>query len=126
MSVEKIQNENKAAESEKEELPLPWKQIQGAIWLIGLAILFWKGWWWPGILILLGVSGLFQGIVQLYLSRQKEQDKKLEQEKSLAAERGKWLPATCPKCGGPISGANVNWSGPDTGDCPYCHANLKP
>ncbi len=29
------------------ELPLPWKQVQSAIWLIGLAILFWQGWIWP-------------------------------------------------------------------------------
>jgi hypothetical protein len=36
----------------KTRLVGPWRNIHGAIWLIGLAILFWKGWWWPGILIL--------------------------------------------------------------------------
>jgi hypothetical protein len=126
MAAENTQNETEIKQNQKDELPLPWKQIQGAFWLIGLAILFWKGWWWPGILVLVAVSGLFQGIVQLYLSHQKEQNEKTERDLLLAGQRGKWLPATCPKCGGPISVTTVNWTGPETGDCPYCHANLKP
>ena len=109
----------------EEELPVSWQKIQGAIWLLGLAILFWQNLFWPGILVLLGISGLTQGVIQLYLSRQNEQKEKNRQETLLAEERGKWLPATCPKCGGPISVATVQWTGPDTASCPYCQANLK-
>ena len=75
--------------NEETVLPLPWQRIQGAIWLLGLVLLAWQGWWWPGILVLLAVSGLFQGIVQLYLSRG-------EAGRELVQERAKWLPATCP------------------------------
>lgn len=107
-----------------------WKQIQGAIWLIGLAILAWKGWWFPGILVLIAISGLFQGAVTLYLkSREQAQAQAVQQaaqQDTLAQERAKWLPSVCPNCGGPISVATVHWTGPSTADCPYCKANLKP
>ena len=109
----------------EQELPVPWQKIQSAIWLVGLAILFWQDWFWPGILVLLGISGLTQGLIQLYLSRQNEQKEKNLQETLLTEERGKWLPATCPKCGGPISVAAVQWTGRDTASCSYCQANLK-
>ena len=56
----------------KEKLSGPWKQIQGAIWLIGLAILFWKGWWWPGILVLVAISGLFEAFVRLVIKPQSQ------------------------------------------------------
>lgn len=34
--------------------------VQAAIWLIGIGILWWTDLWWPGILILVGVSMLTQ------------------------------------------------------------------
>lgn len=30
-------------------------EIMGALWMIGMGLLFITGWWWPGILILMGV-----------------------------------------------------------------------
>jgi hypothetical protein len=117
-------------ESEKnkpeEELPLPWKKIQSAIWLIGLAILFWQGWIWPGILVLVAVSGLFQAGVQFYLSKQAEQHVQTEQDAHLYEQRASWLPGVCPTCGAPINVSTVHWTGPATASCPYCSANLKP
>lgn len=100
------------------ELPLPWQRIQGAIWLLGLAVLFWQGWWWPGILVLAAISGLTQGLIQLYLQRQQERQ-------ALTVQRANWLPSKCPNCGAPISVAAVNWTGPDTADCPYCNTHLR-
>src|SRR5512140_2829695 len=38
----------------------PWSGIQSGVWMIGLAILFFTGLWWPGILILMGVSMVLQ------------------------------------------------------------------
>jgi hypothetical protein len=58
---------------EEPKLPLPWEQIQSAIWLIGLAILFWQGWFWPGILVLTAISGVSQALMQWTVQRQKEQ-----------------------------------------------------
>ena len=39
----------------------PWRSFHNAFWLIGLAILFFWGHWWPGILILVGLSILLEG-----------------------------------------------------------------
>jgi hypothetical protein len=44
----------------------PWRSIHGAIWMIGLAILFWKGWWWPGILILVAISSIAEALIRQY------------------------------------------------------------
>lgn len=39
-----------------------WNGMTGGIWLIGLALLFMTGRWWPGILVLIGVSSLISGL----------------------------------------------------------------
>src|SRR5512138_1542202 len=39
-----------------------WQGIQSGIWLIGLAILFFTGLWWPGILVLMGISMVLQWV----------------------------------------------------------------
>jgi hypothetical protein len=111
---------------DKEELPVPWQRIQSAIWLVGLAILFWQGWIWPGILVLLAISAIFQAGVQMYLSRQAEAENQAASVQQQIAERANWLPDTCPKCGAPISVQTVQWTGANTADCPYCKANLRP
>ena len=115
------ENNTKAQDTsaEEPELPLPWKQIQSAIWLIGLAILFWQGWIWPGILALIAISGVSQALMQWYIKRQEEQ-------RQATQRRSEWLPSKCPNCGGPLSVDTVHWTGPDTADCPYCTAHLRP
>jgi hypothetical protein len=39
-----------------------WLGFQSAFWLIGLALLFASGYFWPGILILVGLSVLLGGL----------------------------------------------------------------
>jgi hypothetical protein len=112
----------KATES---ELPPSWKQIQTAVWLIGLAILAWQDWWWPGILVLLAISGLVQASIQMYISNQGKTQQEVSEANNLAKERAEWLPSICPNCGAPLSVSTVNWTGVATADCPYCKANLK-
>lgn len=112
-------------DTQEDELPVPWQRIQGAIWLLGLAVIAWQGWWWPGMLALIAISGLTQAGIQLYLGRKEEQQQSLEQQALLERERAQWLPDVCPNCGGPLSVSTVNWTGPATADCPYCKANLK-
>ncbi len=119
-------DEKQAAESasknnKERELPEHWKQLQTAIWLIGLAILFWQGWIWPGILVLVAISGVSQAVMGWYVDRQEE-----EKQAAAALEtRKEWLPAKCPNCGGPLSADTVKWTGPSTADCPYCSSNLR-
>ena len=119
MTAEQTPPKEKAHKSEEVMLPPPWRRIQLAIWLLGLAILALLDWWWPGILVLLAISLLAQGSIQVYTTRKTE-------AKELAEHRAEWLPSLCPSCGGPLSVATVNWTGPNTADCPYCKANLKP
>jgi hypothetical protein len=125
MSQEPDLSKQKPDNAAEPELPATWKQIQSAIWLIGLAILAWQNWWWPGILVLVGISGLVQAGIQMYLSRQSETQQEASQAKDLAKERGEWLPSICPTCGAPLSVSTVRWTSAATADCPYCKANLK-
>jgi len=39
-----------------------WGGIMGGIWLIGIAVLAVTGRWWPGILVLIGISALVGGL----------------------------------------------------------------
>jgi hypothetical protein len=38
--------------------------ITGAVWLFGLAALFYTGDWWPGILFVVGISAIVEGLIQ--------------------------------------------------------------
>jgi hypothetical protein len=130
----------------------PWRSIHGAVWLIGLAILFWKGWWWPGILVLIAISGVVEAVFRSTIpgavteiepdslpqgdavsdisSSAPESVKPVAQttvDANVAANgvhRSDLLPSTCPTCGAPVSGDAVRWTGPRSADCPYCGANL--
>lgn len=46
-------------------------------------------------------------------------------EKTAQAPRTEWLPATCPRCGAPVSAATVLWTSRNTADCAYCGTNLE-
>jgi hypothetical protein len=107
------------------DLPMPLRSIHAAIWLVGLAILAWQNWWWPGILVLIAISGLAQALMQGYASRNKREIFQQEEAFQLDQERAAWLPSVCPNCGGPISVSTAHWTGDHTADCPYCKANLK-
>ncbi len=112
-------------ETKENELPAPWNKIQGALWLLGLALIAWKGWWWPGMLVLIAISGLIQAAIRTYLSSisTKQQDEVKQAE--IDRDRAQWLPDICPRCGAPLSVSTVRWTGSDTVDCPYCSANLR-
>lgn len=123
----------------KNEIKLkgPWKNVQTGIWLIGLGVLFYFNWFWPGILVLIGISMLSQALIQALAPDAVESEE--PEEPPIPFEPGpqppavapaeashptQRLPADCPKCGAPIRGIEVNWTGPTSADCPYCGANL--
>jgi hypothetical protein len=128
----------------KIEIVGPWKSIQTAIWLIGLAIIAWQDWWWPGILVLLAISALTQAAIQKFApsavqevaDEQDKLEKRPEPETAVttpkpvqttpsqAVHPTHRLPSECPKCSGPIRGVEVRWTGDLSADCPYCGANL--
>jgi hypothetical protein len=127
-----------------------WGPFHGAFWWIGLAVLFYTGDWWPGILILMGLSMLFGGIFhegkkdrtrdwQEWSKDWQEPPARPHHEPSppVASPAPKpapavsvyqfhpadALPATCSQCGGPIRSYEVKWKG-DRAACPYCGSNL--
>ncbi len=134
-------------QEKKRRLVEPWRRLHGAVWLIGLAILFWQGWFWPGILVLIALSGALEGILMLLAPKAFEEEPLPPAPAPAAAappapapsapappppapapvvsdHRLELLPSVCPKCGGPIRGHEVKWTGPQSADCPYCGANL--
>jgi hypothetical protein len=124
---------------QKPKLVGPWRNLHAAVWLIGLAILAWQGWWWPGILVLVGISLIIEAILMRYAPQAFEMPERPQpaqppppappapaapapQVSEHPLER---LPSMCAKCGGPIRGHEVKWTGPQSADCPYCGANIQ-
>ncbi len=119
--------------TEKQELTGSWRRLHGAFWLVGLAILFYTGRFWPGILVLVALSMVLEGVLLAFQpkSSQPEQIPAAPQQPAPAApvpqpqiHRAELLPTVCPKCGAPVRGQEVKWTGPQSADCSYCGANL--
>ncbi len=129
-----------------------WGPFHGAIWWIGLAILFSTGDWWPGILILMGISMFFGGMFhdgkkdrtqewQEWSNDWQEPSPRPHHQPSPPTpppapkpvaevpvyqfHRADILPVTCSQCGGPIRSYEVKWKGERSAACPYCGSNLK-
>jgi len=124
----------------KRQLAGPWRSIHAAVWLVGLAILFYTGNWWPGILVLIAISGIAEALIRRYAPGAVDaaQDSASAAAPAVASaspdaapvqpapreHRLELLPSICPGCGGPIRGHEVKWSGAQSADCPYCGVNL--
>ena len=122
---------------QKRKLVGPWRNLHGAVWLIGLAILAWQGWWWPGILVLVAISLVLEAGLKRYAPQAFEKAEPPSSPSPVsippvsaspapppAEHRFELLPSVCAKCGGPIRGHEVKWTGRQSADCPYCGANL--
>ncbi len=126
----------------KKKLIGPWRNLHGAIWLLGLAFLFWKGWIWPGILVLIALSTILEVLImrlvpdsyeveppkvpappQMPVPPQPPQPFASSTETPVVHHPEK-LPTNCPRCGAPTRGHEVKWTGPYSADCPFCGANL--
>jgi hypothetical protein len=124
----------------KQTLVGPWRSIHAAVWLIGLAILFYTGNWWPGILVLFAISGIVEALIRRYVPSAVEEEQAAQpagapslapaEPSTVPAQaapqehRLELLPSICPGCGGPIRGHEVRWTGAQSADCPYCGVNL--
>ncbi len=122
----------------------PWRRLQGLLWLAGIIFFIYTGRFWPGILILLLLSLMLQGAFLLLAPRQQyDQPEDFPQASQIPSQpaqtaqpmaqpaptpapqhRLELLPEVCPKCGAPIRGHEVKWTGDQSADCPYCGANL--
>ena len=122
-----------------------------AIWLIGLGILWLFDLWWPGILILIGITMLIGvanretggisanpaktggEVVDVEPAAEPEQVAAEADgipacepvvEKVEVAEVTSRLPSNCPMCGAPVNENKVVWRGLDEAHCAFCDTKL--
>src|SRR5512140_301202 len=119
--------------------------IHSGIWMIGLAILFLTGLWWPGILILVGLSMVLQWVFSESSSQQSfetapqpaprpvtqapvptpaPQVTPIVTQPAVSYHPVQDLPSACPHCGGPVRANEVKWTGPRSAVCSYCGSGL--
>ena len=128
-------------------------QIRNGIWLIGLGVLFYTGKFWPGILILIGISM----IIDHYFKPDERKSEVAEMEpgyrgvpvepqspavpepaetatvpppaptplEDQPVRRVDLLPDICDMCGAAVRPFEVRWNSADTANCAYCSAALK-
>lgn len=125
----------------------PWHGLHSAIWLIGLAVLFFTGLWWPGILVLVGLSMVLEWVLAEASPRTFEpgnQSAPLRAPAPPSAPKptttapatqmvftpaapyhpAAALPSACSHCGGPVRAYEVKWTGRNTANCAYCGSAL--
>jgi hypothetical protein len=111
-----------------------------------MAILAIKGWWWPGILVLIAISMILEAVLMQFAPHAFEEEQPstppVAESTPPAPETSpapvsspapppavehhlELLPSICAKCGAPIRGHEVKWTGPKSADCPYCGASLE-
>ncbi len=135
-----------SSDEPKKKLVGPWQSIHVIIWVIGLYILFTRGAFFPGILVLIAISALYEAVIrwlvpQAYVEIKPSEAAPTTQPASvmmtpssqepaappMAAvqeHRIDLLPQVCPSCNAPIRGHEVRWTGPQSANCPYCGTNL--
>jgi hypothetical protein len=109
----------------------------GLFWLFIFVMIFSKGHWWPGILVLIGLSIIFNSFFKDSAPQETQNPPPPVVQMppptppTMAAaapveqtHRSDLLPLTCPQCGGPIRSYEVKWTGKQSAVCPYCGSNL--
>ena len=124
----------------KQELVGIWRAFHIIIWAGGLYYLFTRGEFFPGILVLLAISAIYEALLRRYIPKAYEEQIQAEPGSlptvptpnpaasstppAALEHRLELLPQSCPSCNGPIRGYEVKWTGPQSADCPYCGTNL--
>ena len=113
--------------------------FSGMIWWFIFAMMFMKGEWWPWLLIAGGCWMVFGSMFDEEKEKPEKKNPPVSDFDSTPApivtkpaftptepiHNAVLLPATCSKCGGPISSYEVKWTGAHSAACPYCGSNLK-
>ena len=116
----------------------PWRPFGGFFWLFLFAFFFLGGRWWPGILILIGLSmlfgSLFRGEPESWTQNQPPAEVPMRTPASAMPivmpasvepiHRADLLPENCPQCGGPARAHEVRWTGKQSAVCAYCGSAL--
>lgn len=121
----------------KKELVGPWRSLHVVIWVLGLYILFSRGWFFPGILVLIAISALYEGLLARFaphafaevtsgdtVIQPVDKTAQANTPTPVQEHRLELLPQVCPSCNAPIRGHEVKWTGLQSANCPYCGTNL--
>lgn len=129
----------------KKKMVGPWRSLHAIIWLVGIIILAINNSWWPGILVLVVISIIYEALLRRYAPHAfvEEQPSQPDAPAQTAESAGvaqvpvaaasppappehriELLPQACPNCNGPIRSHEVKWTGPQSANCPYCGTNL--
>jgi hypothetical protein len=128
----------------KKKLVGPWQTIHGVIWIIGIYFLWTRGWWWPGLLILVGISFLYEAILRSFVPGAYEEEKPVAANAPermvppaevipppaaistapVQEHRIDLLPQVCPGCNAPVRSYELKWTGVQSANCAYCGTNL--
>lgn len=100
--------------------------VAGAIFMIGLAILFIFDWIWPGILVLIGVTSL----IRVYIRQDEPNDSEIPlsvEAHSDEADKVVHYTSQCASCGAetPLERREGRSSQPAP-DCGFCGSKLTP
>ncbi|NJD60333.1 MAG: hypothetical protein C3F13_13215 [Anaerolineales bacterium] len=124
----------------KRQLVGIWQIFHIILWAGGLYYLFSRGPFFPGILVLIAISAIYEALLRRYIPTA-YQEKAEEVPNSPSSQPTvapierppaptavehhlELLPQACPSCNGPVRGHEVKWTGPQSADCPYCGTNL--
>lgn len=119
----------------------PWRPFGGLFWLFLIAFFVMGGGrWWPGILILIGLSILFGSLfrdeepqppadlppmnIPVPPSAPVTVSPVVASRPVEPIHRTDLLPADCPQCGGPVRPAEVRWTGSQSAACAWCGSAL--
>jgi hypothetical protein len=123
----------------KKELVGIWRGLHFVIWMVGLYVLISRNYIFPGILVLIAISAIYEGALQRFVPDAYEEPVQGEEGMTGSApaepapsatppappeHRIDLLPQVCPSCNGPIRGHEVKWTGAQSANCPYCGTNL--
>jgi hypothetical protein len=116
------------------------RNLQAAIWLIGIGILALTHHWWPGILVLVGISMVAAAFIRgedRSLPSPPASEDPTAPPVSPAVTSSipdapipphydlAWLPAHCPKCGGPLNVNGLQILDGSHVTCPFCGSKIQ-
>jgi hypothetical protein len=121
--------------------------LGGIIWIVGIFFMIRYGFWWPGILVLIGITAMLGSMwretppppapptignppapasPQAPAPIAPPAPIPLRPAPANSSEhRVDLLPATCGRCGAPMRAQDVKWTGPKSASCPYCGSTLN-